>query len=83
MEPARPRWVVLPRYESGAASHMAPLSKARAFMHLADNAFNYDVHGRRGFELLAQVITGTDCFEFEYSALEEAVALFDDLARRA
>lgn len=82
-EVARPRWVVLPHFERGAAPHLAPLSRARAFMHLADHAFNYDVHGRRGFELLAEVISGTDCFEFRYGALEDAVAVFDDLARRA
>jgi HprK-related kinase A len=82
-EPARPRWIVLPRYERGAATHLAPLSKARAFMHLADHAFNYDVHGRRGFELLGQVVTDSDCFEFRYSALDDAVGVFDDLARQA
>jgi hypothetical protein len=52
-------------------------------MNLADHAFNYDVHGRRGFELLAQVIDSSDCFEFHYGALEHAVAVFDDVARRA
>jgi HprK-related kinase A len=82
-EAARPRWIVLPHYESGAAARLAPLSKARAFMHLADHAFNYDVHGRRGFELLGQVITDTDCFEFQYGALEDAIAVFDDTACRA
>jgi HprK-related kinase A len=82
-EAARPRWVVLPRYEPSAAASLMPLSRARAFMHLADHAFNYDVHGRRGFELLAQVIAGSDCFEFQYGALEDAVEVFDDIARRA
>jgi hypothetical protein len=82
-EAARPRWIVLPHYESGAAARLAPLSKARAFMHLADHAFNYDVHGRRGFELLGQVITNSDCFEFQYGALEDAISVFDDAARRA
>jgi HprK-related kinase A len=82
-EAARPRWIALPRYERGATAQLTVLSKARTFMHLADNAFNYDVHGRRGFELLAQVISGSDCFEFRYGALEDAVAVFDDAARRA
>ena len=81
-ETARPRWIVLPHYESGATARLTPLSKARAFMHLADHAFNYDVHGRTGFELLARVITGSDCFEFQYGALEDAIAVFDDIARR-
>ena len=82
-ETARPRWIVLPRYECGAATRLAPLSRARAFMQLADHAFNYDVHGRRGFELLAQVVAGSDCFDFQYGALEDTIAVFDDAARRA
>jgi HprK-related kinase A len=81
-ESARPRWVALPYYETGAQARLSPLSRARAFMHLADHAFNYDIHGRRGFELLAQVIAGTECFEFRYGALEDAIAVFEDLARK-
>jgi len=82
-EPAHPRWIVQPRYERGAATQLTPLSKARTFMFLADHAFNYDVHGRRAFELLAEVVGGSDCFEFRYAALEDAVAILDDMARRA
>ena len=81
-EVARPRWIALPRYEDGTAARLAPVSKARTFMHLADHAFNYNVHGRRGFELLAEVIANSDCFEFEYSTLEDAVAVFDAVARQ-
>jgi HprK-related kinase A len=82
-ESAHPRWVVVPRYESGAPPRLAPLSKARAFMHLADHAFNYNVHGRPGFELLAKVISGSDCFEFQYGTLEDTIAVFDDIAQQA
>lgn len=82
-EVARPRWIAQPRYERGATTQLAALSKARTFMHLADQAFNYDVHGRRGFELLAQVVAGTDCFEFRYDTLDDAVAVIDGTARRA
>jgi HprK-related kinase A len=77
-ETARPRWIALPRFENAAATRLEPLSRARTFMHLADHAFNYDVHGRRGFELLAQVVDGSDCFEFPYGALDDAVARLDD-----
>jgi HprK-related kinase A len=82
-ETARVRWIVTPSFERGAAARLQPVSRARTFMHLADNAFNYDVHGRRGFELLADVVAGSDCFEFRYGALEDAVAVFDEAARRA
>jgi HprK-related kinase A len=80
-ERARPRWIVLPRYESGASAQLAALSKARTFMYLADQAFNYDVHGRGGFELLAQVVSGSDCFEFRYGTLDDAVAGIDAALR--
>jgi len=82
-EVARPRWIALPCYEPGAKAQLTALSKARAVMCLADQAFNYDLHGRRGFELLAQVVSGGDCFEFRYGTLDDAVAVIDNLAQRA
>lgn len=80
---AHPRWITFPQYQSGAPARLHPLSRARTFMHVADHAFNYDVHGRNGFELLAQVVSAADCFEFAYGSLDDAVAVFDDLASRA
>jgi HprK-related kinase A len=82
-ETARPRWIVLPTYVSGLDAKLSPLSRARTFMVLAEQAFNYDLHGRRGFELLGDVVSGCDCFDFEYSRLDEAVPLFDQLAAQS
>ena len=82
METARPGWMVLPRYRAGAAARLTPLSRGRALMQLADNAFNYSAHGRRGFELLASFVDQSDCYEFEYGDLDEATAVFDGLAAR-
>jgi HprK-related kinase A len=80
---ARPRWIVLPRYASDHSTRLTPVSKATAFMQLVENAFNYDVHGRDGFEQLARLTEASDCFEFEYGgALDEAVAAFEALAHR-
>ncbi len=83
LEPAHPRWIILPRYEASAASRLSHLPKARAFMQLADNAFNYSLHGRKGFEALAQTIDACDCHEFTYGALDDAMTVFDELARHA
>jgi hypothetical protein len=50
-------------------------------MQLADNAFNYSTHGRRGFELLADVVERSQCFGFTYGgSLEDAVLTFERLA---
>lgn len=82
-EPAKPRWVVVPRYAAGEPGRLQALAKGRMFMQLADSAFNYEVHGRRGFDLIGDLVTSCDCCEFSYSDLEQAVGLFDDLAASA
>lgn len=80
LEPALPGWVVLPRYEAGAPARLQPLPKGKAMMRLIECAFNYNVHGRRGFELLANLVQHCECYEFTYSRLDEAAAVFDRLA---
>jgi HprK-related kinase A len=79
-ERARPAWVVLPRWQAGAATSLRPLGKARCLMQLVENAFNYNVHGAVGFEALATVAERCDAYEFSYSDLDEAADLFSRLA---
>jgi len=79
-ETARPGWIVLPRYEAGAVARLTPLSKARGLMQLADNAFNYSAHGRRGFEFLSGFVDLCGCHEFAYGNLDEAAIVFAELA---
>ena len=82
-EPAAPGWIVLPRFVAGSAPRLTPLSKAKAFMQLADNAFNYHLHGREGFDLIGRIIDASDCYEFSYGDLADAEHVFRQLAERA
>ncbi len=77
---ALPGWVVLPSYRAGAPARLAPVARARTLMHLVQNAFNYDVFGEEGFDLLAAVVDRSQCLSFEYSSLPEAIDLFARLA---
>jgi HprK-related kinase A len=77
---ALPAWVVLPKFVAGADTRLTPLPKGRTLMALADNAFNYHLHGAGGFHTLAALVGRSECFEFSYSRLEEAAALFGGLA---
>ncbi|MEO7494740.1 MAG: HprK-related kinase A [Massilia sp.] len=79
-ETARPAWIVFPKYVAGAPATLAPIAPARAFMRVAENAFNYSLLGARGFDTLGEVIAGADSYDFSYSVLDEAVALFSRLA---
>ena len=78
-EAATPAWVIFPQYKPGESAQLIPMPKARAFMRVAENTFNYSLIGARGFNALAGLIDSSDCFEFSYGELEEAIALFSVL----
>jgi hypothetical protein len=77
---AQPAWIVLPRYQALSETRLSPMPKAEMLLLLAEQSFNYDTHGRAGFEATADLVDRCDCFEFVYSSLDEATALFAGLA---
>lgn len=81
-EPAHPRWVVFPKYIAGSSPQMTPRSKANSMLELGRNSFNYMVLGLKGFEVLSKVIDASDCYDFQYSQLDDAVTAFDRLVTR-
>ena len=78
-ESARPGWIVFPTFCAGKAACLQSLSKARSFMRIANNAFNYSLQGAAGFSTLERVVDRSVCFEFTYGDLEEATGLFSEL----
>lgn len=80
LQTARPAWVVFPQYATGAEPALTPMSKARGQMELAGNAFNYSMLGSAGFHAAARLIGESDCYQFRYSRLDDAIAQFERLA---
>ncbi|MBK9028860.1 Hpr(Ser) kinase/phosphatase [Candidatus Propionivibrio aalborgensis] len=78
-QPARPTWVVLPKYAAGAPPMLVRHSRARCFMLIAEQSFNYHIHGSRGFDAVGQLIDHSQCFQLTYSSLDDAERVFDDL----
>jgi hypothetical protein len=78
-ETATSGWIVAPKYVAGAAATLAERPKAGAHMYLARNAFNYAIHGRAGFDMVADLVESSGCFDFHYGDLDEAVACLDRL----
>ena len=76
---AHPRWVVFPKYVADSPPELTVRSKANSMLELGRNSFNYMVLGRVGFETLSKVIDASDCYDFHYSQLDDAVRVFDDL----
>lgn len=77
---AVPAWVVFPKYRAEASSKLTERGKGASLIELAGNSFNRGILGRRGFEALSELISRSDCYDFEYSDLEEAIAVFQDLS---
>ena len=75
-----PAWIIFPTYRADAPATLTRVPRAQAFMKLMGQTFNYAVHGREGFAAMADLIEACDCYDFSYSQLDEAVALFDRLA---
>lgn len=78
--PTRAAWMVLPRYQAGADARLTPMGNGAAFMQLADNAMNYHILGARGFEAVGRTVDQCRNFSFEYSRLNDAIAVFEQLA---
>ena len=75
-ETAKAAWVIFPKYQAGAAVRLDALPQSRAFMRVADNAFNYSLLGVKGFETMAGLIDSSLCYDFTYSVLDEAIETF-------
>jgi hypothetical protein len=80
LEKAPPRWIVFPRYVAGAEPLLTPRSKVQTFTHFAENAFNYSILGELGFDVVGRLVEQCDCYDFEYSRLDDALEVFEWLA---
>ncbi len=80
--PARPRWLVFPKYRAGAEEQLRPLDKAEAFRQMAFNCFNYKLLGESAFHAVATMIDEVECYTFTFSSLERACEQLDALVRR-
>lgn len=78
--PAKPAKLIFPKYEENSKTDLTSLSKSRALLKVAENCFNYNILGVQGFNTLGDLIDASDCYDFKYSCLDEAVTLFAELA---
>jgi HprK-related kinase A len=72
-EPARPSIVIFPRWRSGAPTVLTPVRKAHVLLRLADQSFNYNYLGVRGFEAIASLARRVEGYELEYGDLDDVL----------
>lgn len=64
--PALPRFLLFPHYCAGTKSLLQDMSKGRAFMELAGNAFNFNILGIAGYEAMVHLMEKVNCYDFVY-----------------
>ena len=84
-EVARPAWVIFPRWEAESPPILESRTKPATMLSISRNTFNFGLSGREGFHALADAVSSSDCYDFTYGRLDDAIAVFDGLfrARRA
>ena len=80
-EPAKPRWLIFPRWIANAPLRIEPIPKSQAFLMVATNSFNYDVLDQTSYRLVTDMVKNCDCHTLVYSDLNEAISAIDELTR--
>ena len=79
LEPVKASWIVLPKYVADSPPVLTPYSRARTFMLIAEQSFNYETLGSEGFDAVGTLVSGCQCYQFSYSSLVGAERTFDPL----
>ena len=79
--PAQVTQIIFPKYQPASVTELLPLTKGRTLLKVAENCFNYHTLSEQGFHSAAQLCDSSGCYEFRYSNLDEAIALFAGMGR--
>jgi len=79
MEPAKPAFVIFPKFNPNGGTELTRLDKARAFMALVENTPGYSTLLETGFESLAALVEVCDHYRLSYNSVDDAVSLIDSL----
>ncbi len=74
-----PELLIFPKYQANTEIQLNPLNKPYVVFKLASNAFNYELMGRTGFELVKNMTSSCRCYNLTYSRFDQVLPLLDDL----
>ena len=79
-EGAKPAWIVFPRYHPESETLLQSIPGSQAFVRLSNNSFNYHLLGETSYRALTSMVKACECYSFQYSDLDEAIELMNELA---
>ncbi|MGV6807551.1 MAG: HprK-related kinase A [bacterium] len=79
-ERADPKLLIFPKYDSETDTRLTPIGKGYSVLKIADNSFNYNILGVKGFRVMSQLVDQMRCFDLQYANMAEAISLINELA---
>ena len=78
-EPAKPSWLVFPKFDANSCGGLVPALKAAAFIAASDSCFNYKSLGEDAFDQLGRLVDQCDAYDLSFSKLDAAADELDRL----
>ncbi|MDP1902425.1 MAG: HprK-related kinase A [Rubrivivax sp.] len=72
-EPARPAWVVFPRFVADSPLQIEPVTRVEAFSWISEQSFNKERMGELGFRGLCDMLSAAQCFELTYGSTTDGI----------
>jgi len=79
-QPARPTWLVFPRYSPAVGDSLTPIGETEAISMLIEQTINLTSFGEGGIEVLVRLVRSCACYRLNTSDVRRARALFSELA---
>jgi HprK-related kinase A len=67
-DPARPGWVVFPRFVADSPLRIEPITRVEAFSWISEQSFNRERMGEAGFRGLCDMLSACQCWELTYGS---------------
>ncbi|MGI0119612.1 HprK-related kinase A [Zooshikella sp. RANM57] len=78
---AKPRLVIFPQYQPETRFKLTEVTKAQALLRLANNAFNYQIVGKKGFHAVKSLIDQSKCYELYFNDLDTVIEKLQQLIK--
>lgn len=77
--PARPAWLVFPRYNPAGGDELQPLGETEALSMMIEQAINLTSFGQGGIEVLIRLVRSCECYRLGASDVKRACTLLSEL----
>jgi HprK-related kinase A len=74
---ATPALIVFPKFDAGSELSVEAVPKARAFVRLIANSFNYELLGAPAFDAANRLVARSVCCSLRYGRLDDAIAAIE------